>query len=155
MPILANLPAAVTPKNQWACALASLNWNLHRLGRYDNQDGLIINLGAHFPHWAHHCGLMRASDIITALDYLNVGYKRFILADTKADTLSFLTANNTMLVMSFVIHRQPTAHCMGMGGFDGTSVDVMDAALPHAAVTTVPWDDLFNQNQAQVLAFAQ
>lgn len=141
----------VVPKKQWACGLAALSWNLHRIGQPLNQEAIGIRIGAHFPHWNHYLGLLDLPDILRALNYLFLVPDKFILTNSKDELLSFYSANSTTYLMGFAQFRKPGSHIVGIDDWNEAGLTLMDAGYPEAKMRTKTWNDLAQEHDANFL----
>jgi hypothetical protein len=141
------------PITKYACGLAALSWNLHKVGVPKLQEALLNDIGPHFPEWYKPIGLyvLELDDLIRALRYVGIHAEKWIVSNSVQELMQFTKPNKQHFLMGFARFLRPSSHVIAIGDWNEDELTWMDAGYPNAATKTTKWTDLVQAHDARFL----
>lgn len=143
-------PPPIAAFNEWSCALACVSWVMEKHNPISQKE-IIYRHGLWFPEWFHREGLMNRGDILNLFERLNIPIRKFTHINEKEESLKIVTKYFSSYFAGFVLTRKPTNHCLAIANWDGDKVKIMEPDRMAPKFREIQWDDLFQNQDADVL----
>ena len=144
-------PNPIAAFNKWSCTLACISWTMEKHGQPISQEDIIHKLGLWFPEWFHRPGLMERGDIFNLFLRLGFQIRKFIHLNDKDESLRLISKYYADYIAGFVLTRKADNHCLAIDSWNADIVKVMNPDQVKPDFVDIKWDDLFQNNDPDIL----